>query len=168
MALFSNRRFVLGECSNSHSPVGSCVEPMDSSSRQGLLCPSAQPEAPGSVIFGVIQGTPKDPRLVQLTEPQPTTPEILDLAAPVKPTEVFRFAAPCAEFECRHFDGSKCQLAGRIVRLIPPVEASLRPCHIRRSCRWWHQEGKAACLRCPLIVTESETESEAMIEVAGM
>jgi hypothetical protein len=141
---------------------------MDTFSTSRLLCPSAQPEVPGSVIFGVVQGTPKEPRLVQLTEPQPTTPEILDLAAPVKPTEVFRFAAPCAEFACRHFDGNKCQLAGRIVRLLPPVEESLPRCHIRPSCRWWHQEGRAACMRCPVIVTESEADSEAMIEVAGM
>jgi hypothetical protein len=141
---------------------------MGTSNTLPLLCPSAQPEIPGSVIFGVIQGTPKNPRLVQLTEPQATTPEILALAEPVKPTEVFRFAAPCAESACRHFDGNKCQLAGRIVRLIPPLEASLPPCSIRRSCRWWHQEGKAACMRCPMIVTESETDSEVMIEVAGM
>jgi|ERR1043166_8656728 len=133
-----------------------------------LLCPSAQPELPGSVIFGVIQGTAKEPRLVQLKEPQPTTPEILDLAAPVKPTEVFRFAAPCAEFGCRHFDGNNCQLAKRVVRLIPPAEASLPLCHIRPSCRWWHQEGKAACMRCPVIITETEADSETMIEVAGM
>jgi hypothetical protein len=148
--------------------MGSCVEPVGTSNTSRLLCPSAQPELPGSVIFGVIQGTPKDPRLVQLTELQPTTPEILDLAAPVKPTEVFRFAAPCAEFACHHFDGNKCQLAERIVRLIPPVEVTLPACHIRSSCRWWHQEGKAACLRCPVIVTDSETDSEVVIEVAGM
>jgi hypothetical protein len=150
------------------SAVGSSVEPMRSSNTSPLLCPSAQPEIPGSVIFGVIQGTPKDPRLVQLTELQPPTPEILNLAAPLKPTEVFRFAAPCAEFGCRHFDGHKCQLAGRVVKLLPPVDARLPPCQIRQSCRWWHQEGKAACMRCPMIVTESETESEAMLEVAGM
>jgi hypothetical protein len=148
--------------------MGSSVEPMGTSNTCRLLCPSAQPELPGSVILGVIQGTPKHPRLVQLTEPQPTTPKILDLAQPVKPTEVFRFAAPCAEFACHHFDGTKCELVGRVVRLIPPVETSLPLCHIRSSCRWWHQEGKAACMRCPVIVTESETDSEAMIEVAGM
>lgn len=141
---------------------------MVSSNPPRLLCPSAQPEIGSSVIFGVIQGTPTEPRLVHLTEPQPTTPEILDLATPVKPTEVFRFAAPCAEFACRHFDGNKCQLAGRVVKFIPPVAAPLPPCQIRRNCRWWHQEGQAACMRCPLIVTESETQSEAMIEAAGM
>src|SRR5712691_7185185 len=103
---------------------------MGSSNTMRLLCPSSQPEVPGSVIFGVIQGTPQDPRLVRLKEPEPTTQEILDLAAPVKPTEVFRFAASCAEFACRHFEGNKCQLAGRIVRLIPPVEARLPRCHI--------------------------------------
>jgi hypothetical protein len=170
LALSSTTRLgrrLVSHC-KSRSSMGSGVEPMDSPNTPRLLCPSAQPDIPGSVIFGVIQGTPQDPRLVQLTEPQPTTTQILDLAAPVKPTEVFRFAAPCAEFACRHFDGNECQLAGRIVSLLSSVEAPLAPCHIRRSCRWWHQEGKAACMRCPMIVTESATESETMIEAAGM
>lgn len=148
--------------------MGSSAGPMRSSNTSSLLCPSAQPEVPGSVILGVIQGTPNEPRLVHLTKPQPPTPEVLGLAAPVKPTEVFRFAAPCAEFECRHFDGHNCQLVGRVVELLPPVDDRLPLCQIRQSCRWWHQEGKAACMRCPMIVTESETDSETMMKVAGV
>src|SRR5437588_12463204 len=107
------------------SAVGSPVERMRSPNTSALLCPSAQPEVPGSVIFGVIQGTPQEPRLVHLTEPQASTPEMLHLSAPVKPTEVFRFAAPCAEAGCRHFDGHNCQLVGRVVKLLPAVEARL-------------------------------------------
>jgi len=49
-----------------------------------------------SFVFGVVNGTADEPRLRHLTEPQPVTLELLELAAPVRPTEVFRFAAPCA------------------------------------------------------------------------
>jgi len=132
-----------------------------------VLCPSAQPEMADAVIIGVVQGAVDEPRVVVLSEPQRVTPDLLELASPVKPTEVFRFAASCSGSECRHFDGTNCQLAGRIVKLLQPVVASLPPCHIRPHCRWWQQEGKAACMRCPQVVTESEPTDMLFIEAAG-
>ena len=73
------------------------------------LCPSAQPDMEGAVAFGVVGGTAEEPVVSYLREPLPVTPELLQLARPVRPTEVFRFAAPCAEGGCRHFDGESCQ-----------------------------------------------------------
>jgi hypothetical protein len=119
------------------------------------LCPSAQPEMAGAVVLGVVGGTVDDPRLAYLDEPRPVTDEVLALAGPVEPTEVFRIAAPCAGGACRHFDGSSCRLAARTVQLLPIVVDVLPACRIRPECRWWLQEGKAACLRCPQVVTES-------------
>jgi len=43
---------------------------------------------------------------------------------------------------------------------------TLPPCRIRQSCRWWLQEGKAACFRCPQVVTDDYNPSEIMAEVA--
>lgn len=119
------------------------------------LCPSAQPEMEGSVVFGVVQGTVEEPRVIHLVEPLPVTVELLALSGPVKPTEIFRFAATCAQSACVHFDGVKCGLAQRTVQHVPAVIDVLPTCRIRPSCRWWQQEGKAACLRCPGIVTEN-------------
>jgi len=119
------------------------------------LCPSARPEMEGSVLFGVVGGTAEEPRLAYLTEPHPVTDELLALSGPVTPTEVFRFAAPCAENACQHFDGSTCRLAARTARLLPPVVEVLPPCRLRPTCRWWRQEGRAACVRCPQIVTDN-------------
>lgn len=130
------------------------------------LCPSAQPEMAGSVLFGVVGGTAAEPRLAYLSEPQPVTPELLSLAAPVRPTEVFRFAAPCAKHECQHFDGARCRLVTRLVSLVPPVVPGLPPCRLRPACRWWQEEGKAACLRCPLIVTENYRPTEELVMAA--
>jgi hypothetical protein len=137
-----------------------------SSSNAPPLCPSAQPEMEGSVVFGVVGGTVDAPQVGYLAETQPVTDELLVLTSPVKPTEVFRFAAPCAQSACRHFDGLKCQLATRTVQLLPVVVESLPPCAIRPNCRWWQQEGKAACARCPLIVTEMYQPTDQQRQVA--
>jgi hypothetical protein len=129
-------------------------------------CPSAQPHMEGSTILGVVGGTPEQPRLAYLAEPRPVTEGVLALALPVLPTAVFRFAAPCAGHGCQHFDGLNCRLATRIVQLLPPVVDGLPACHLRPECRWWQQEGKAACLRCPLVVTDVGNPSELQRRVA--
>jgi hypothetical protein len=119
------------------------------------LCPSAQPTMAGSVVFGVLDTRTQSPRVGYLVEPRPVTDEVLAIAGPVAPAEIFRFGAPCAGRACCHFDGSDCRLATRIVQLLPVVVDVLPPCQLRRDCRWWQQEGKAACLRCPQIITET-------------
>src|SRR5262245_21243260 len=131
------------------------------------LCPSAQPEMEGSVVFGLVGGTVAEPRLRYLDQPQPVTNGLLALSQPVEPTEVFRFAAPCAGSRCQHFDGKDCRLVKKIVRLIPAVVDFLPPCRLRPTCRWWQQEGRAACLRCPLIVTKDYQPSDKLREVAN-
>jgi hypothetical protein len=131
------------------------------------LCPSAQPEMAGSVVFGVVGGTAEEPRLGYLEEPQRATEDILALSGPVKPAEVFRFAAPCAGGGCRHFDSGICRLAKRTVSMLPTATNTLPPCRLRPRCRWWQQEGKAACLRCPAIVTEVRHPSNLLRYVAA-
>jgi len=118
------------------------------------LCPSAQPDMENSVVFGVVGGTVEQPHLVHLVEPQPVTDELLALSFPVEPTEVFRFAATCTLHACKHFDGLNCRLAQKIVETLPVVVETLPPCSLRPDCRWWRQEGKAACIRCPQVVTD--------------
>jgi hypothetical protein len=117
------------------------------------LCPSAQPEIPGSVAFGVIAGSAENPRVAWIEEPVPVTNELLGLTKPVAPTQVLRIAAPCQEKACCHFDGTDCRLATRLVQLIPAVAEKLPPCRIRPDCRWFLQEGASACRVCPQIVT---------------
>jgi hypothetical protein len=130
------------------------------------LCPSALPAMPGSVVFGVVGEGSRPALLGYLDQVVPVTEEVLALAAPVEPTEIFRFAAPCAGPACRHFDGSDCRLATRIVGLLPPVVEAVPPCQLRPTCRWWQQEGKTACLRCPQIVSETFAPSELLRRVA--
>lgn len=130
------------------------------------LCPSARPESGESVVFGIISGTVAEPRVAYLKQPQPVTDELIAKASPITPAEIFRTAAPCAAKGCQHFDGQDCRLATRIVEKLPAVAEELPPCSIRRDCRWWQQEGKAACMRCPQVITDNYNASELAVNVA--
>ena len=128
------------------------------------LCPSAPHDSEGARLFAVVGGTPEHPETAYLGQTRPFTDELLKLAHPVTPGEVFRFAAPCAQRGCGHFDAGtdRCRLAERIVSALPAVVHKLPPCAIRGSCRWWKQEGAAACRRCPQVVTLDYAPGEEM------
>ena len=128
------------------------------------VCPSANHKETGAVLFAVVAGTPEKPEVAYLDATQPITAEILEMAGTVEPTEVFRFAAPCSKTGCQHFNGeqSSCQLAAKVVKLLPAAVNKLAPCPIRKTCRWWQQEGVAGCQRCPQVVTLNYAPSEAM------
>jgi hypothetical protein len=128
--------------------------------RPDIDCPSAQPTTIGARIFGVVVDAATSRRVAYLTKPRPVTSELLALTEPVRPTEVYRAAAPCLNEGCRHFAANTCSLAQRIVAMMDEVVDRLPRCQIRRTCRWFHQEGKAACLRCPQVVTERPNASE--------
>jgi hypothetical protein len=49
---------------------------------------------------------------------------------------------------------------------LPPVVEQLPHCMLRPNCRWFQQEGREACYRCPQIVTESYNASPALIQIA--
>jgi hypothetical protein len=138
------------------------------STRPETLCPSAQPDWEGARVIGVVGGTPERPETAYLDQAQPVTQEILELAGPVAPAEVFRFAAPCANSACGHYDGAehKCRLAEKTVRWVAQAVDNLPKCSIRASCRWWQQEGPAACRRCPQVVTINFAPSKAMRDAA--
>lgn len=133
----------------------------------GPLCPSARPEMSGSIVFGVVGGDVDEPRVNYLADPQTVTDDILSLAEPLEPTEVFRFAAPCAGACCRHFDGAQCRLATRVATMLPAVTDKLPRCRIRPSCRWWRQEGADACRRCPQVVSEMAHPTQIQRRIAN-
>ena len=139
---------------------------MSRRARSAPLCPSAQPEWDGAVAIGVVGGSVDEPRITPLEHPIPVTPELLELAKPVRPTEVFRFAAPCLCKGCNHFGGSTCNLATKIVHMVPAAGEELPACDIRPQCRWFRQEGRDACMRCPLVVTHDAHPSPELLRAA--
>jgi hypothetical protein len=120
----------------------------------------------GAVVIGVVNGSARQPRMRHLVDPLPVTNDLLAMAAPARPAEVFRFAASCAGHACAHFDGADCRLVTRIVEVLPAAPEPLPVCRIRPNCRWWQQEGHNACMRCPLVVTESYNPSDEMREAS--
>lgn len=131
-----------------------------------LLCPSSQPEIPGSRIFGVYTQAPGEPPIAYLKEAAEVTDAMLALTAPLDPTRVLRIAAPCQQEGCPHYEGRQCTLAPKVVAMLPDAVDELIPCAIRKTCRWFVQEGKAICLRCPAIATVVDHPSSVMQAVA--
>lgn len=117
------------------------------------LCPSAQPGMDELRVLGVVTATPDGPRVAYVREDIVASDEVLAMAEPVQPTEVFRLSGRCAGGTCAHFQDHRCRLAERVVGMLLPVVSALPPCRIRPSCRWYVQEGREACLRCPQIAT---------------
>ena len=133
---------------------------MSKGSGAQIDCPSAQATADNARVFGVITGTPEAHRVGYLTEAMPLSEELLAIAGSAKPTQLFRIAATCAGDGCKHFKGSTCSLAQRIVDGVPAVVNGLPACLIRSTCRWFRQEGKEACFRCPQIMTDKSNASD--------
>jgi hypothetical protein len=131
------------------------------------LCPSAQPDMEAARIIGVVGGTAEAPRISLLDELQVPTPELLALSGPFDPAQIFRFAAHCETSKCSHFDGRDCKLATRVVQILPAVVSDLPTCRIRANCRWFLQEGRPACLRCPQVMTRDDTPSPEMVSAAA-
>ena len=88
-----------------------------------------------------------------LTSALPASDDVLALAAPVTPPEVFRFGGTCTETACQNYQDGRCSVATRLVAAAEPVVHQLPRCAIRSTCRWWAENGKAACVRCPAVVT---------------
>ena len=107
----------------------------------------------GARPFGVVGGTVDEPRVAYLKAEAVVDAEAYAQRAQVEATRVFRFAAACEQTRCVHFNGSQCTLGQRIVAKLPPVADALPPCLIRSTCRWYAEQGGAACLRCPQVVT---------------
>jgi hypothetical protein len=137
----------------------------DATRPRQLLCPSGPGSTEGSVLIGVVTGDPEAPRVLPTERALPVTPQILKMAEPVSPSEVFRFASPCLGAKCRHFTNDACQLAARSVDLLRAVTDDLPKCPIRSRCRWFSQEGPAICKRCPQIITDQYKPYDQMLQI---
>jgi len=126
---------------------------------ENLLCPAAPPHWPDAKVWAIAAGTKDDPQIVPLP-PEPWPPEWAAEALSVAtPRELFRICGTC--IKCKQYwdptqagaqgDGA-CTLVQRVIANFP--EKPLQWCPIRSVCRWWAQEGAAACSVCPGIVTD--------------
>ena len=121
--------------------------------KTNLLCPSAQPDMDDARVFAVVAGTPEEPRVAYLKQNAVVTDEMIGQLDGLEPTQVFRYSARCEESRCAQFCEGRCSLGQRIADQLAPVIEDLPSCQIRPSCRWYAEQGGAACRRCPQIVT---------------
>lgn len=139
--------------------------------QQGHSCPSAQPDMEGARVFGVLSGEPEAPRVGYLERALELDTALEAALAPalegVAPTQVLRIAANCEEKRCGHFNGVRCTLADRIRAALPPVVAQLPPCAIRSTCRWYAEQGREICFRCPQITTLNVGSDDAVLREAA-
>lgn len=120
-------------------------------------CPSSVAEV-GSQLIGVVG---PEGRVAFLGTPLPVTESFLEVARQGrKPEQRFRFAGPCHEGRCSQWTGTRCGVADTVVEALETdLEAALRPCLIREACRWWQQQGRAACSVCEQVVTDLTEEA---------
>jgi hypothetical protein len=118
-----------------------------------LSCPSAQPDMEDARVFGVVTASSDGPRVAYLKRDAEVGPDEMAMLGEVDPIRVFRFSGKCESGRCGQFDGQHCGLAKRIAEQLAPVVDALPSCQIRPTCRWYHEVGAAACMRCPQVVT---------------
>ncbi|TCL10149.1 hypothetical protein BXY66_2218 [Shimia isoporae] len=131
-----------------------------------LTCPSSQPDMDGAQVLGVVERDGDSAELRYLNATLAVSDAVLDATGNVPPTLVYRFAAPCVSSKCTHFSDGACQLATRIARSLEPTVDGLPPCAVRKTCRWYRQEGAPACHRCPQVVTQVNDAQDPLYAVA--
>lgn len=112
-------------------------------------CPSSVC-APGNLLIGIVM---PDGHVAGVRPPLEVDEQFTDAAAagPRPPEARFRFAGPCVEERCQHWIGRSCRIAAVTAAATGSI-GPLQPCPIRATCRWWAQEGAAACTTCPQVV----------------
>lgn len=133
--------------------------------KKTLFCPSAQPDLPRSVILGVVGGTSSgEKRISYLKHLARVTDGTMAACAAgaLRPTNIFRFAAPCEKSGCHNWSGTNCRVGERLVQILPAVSEQFPDCQLRPVCRWFDQEGQQACFRCPHVITDQEDFERAL------
>jgi hypothetical protein len=142
-----------------------------SMSEQEYSCPSSQPSVDGARVFGVIGGTVDRPHVAYLEKGVEVTPDLMEEIGDIDPKRVFRFSGQCKNGACVQFRNGHCRLGQDIVHMLKPVVAQLPACTIRATCRWYAENGRDACLRCPQVVTtttQRDPELQAVVRAVEM
>lgn len=118
-----------------------------------LACPSA-PARPGSSLLAIVGS---DGRLAHLSPPIPVDEAFVAAASRHGAPETrMRFTSPCLEAGCAQWTGSSCGVIEQVLATgaHDGQPTRLPRCDIRSGCRWYRQEGGAACRACPLVLTD--------------
>lgn len=120
---------------------------------QQLDCPSAPYQDPEARLFGVVLEEDGETRVAYLQKDAALPDDFDPTSLGVDPAYALRFAAPCANMGCGQWREGGCGLGKAIVEQLAPVVDIAPTCMLRKTCRWYAENGKASCLRCPKITT---------------
>jgi len=124
--------------------------------KKPVLCPSARGEK-GAILLGLVQA---NGGIAYIPDELVIDDEFLRIArAGRTPEKRFRFSARCATTDCKQWTGDKCGVPQKVLEHVRPGPdcTALPNCSIRPRCRWWRQEGEAACHICPQVITDLTT-----------
>lgn len=119
------------------------------------LCPSTTAE-PGAILLGVVQG---DGRVGYVSTPLRIDEDFVRrVETEGNPAKRYRFAGPCIEAGCAHWQGGRCEVSDAVATHVAEraPDESLPHCSIRSSCRWYRQSGEEACRSCALVLTDPD------------
>lgn len=124
---------------------------------QERMCPSTSVEN-STVFLGMI--TPA--RTVAYVTPEVPVASVREsLDESQGPLERrYRFAGPCVTDSCGFWTGDHCGLGAKLVESYQDTgepQLDLPKCAIRRTCRWFAEQGPAACSPCSYVVTEGRS-----------
>jgi hypothetical protein len=126
------------------------------------LCPNALPVV-GGLIIGVVN---EQDEVTLLPQPEVIDKEFYDTVIQNTGMDVqFRFSKPCIQGKCGHWTGHSCNVPGRVMQRVEArmvAEGTLPLCEIRPSCRWYTQEGPAACHICPIVINFKREDGETL------
>jgi len=119
-----------------------------------ILCPSASCKS-GAQLLGIVLGNGAVDML-------PVPLEIDDAFVVIaqegrRPEKRFRFTAPCLEAGCQQWHDGRCGVIDRCsteIAVSSTLSSHIQRCAIRPLCRWFRQDGAAACRICPEVVTD--------------
>jgi hypothetical protein len=128
----------------------------DPGDASALMCPSSRCE-PGSSLIAIVGD---EGRLAHVTPAMPVDAEFVAAARRHgSPEARMRFASPCLQAGCAQWTGTSCGIIEAVLAAdVAPSGGRLPRCAIRPSCRWYAQEGAAACRACPLVVTDAREQ----------
>jgi hypothetical protein len=114
-------------------------------------CPSSKC-ASGNLLIGIVRS---DGTVAAISPTLEVDDEFVCQARDAShraPETRFRFAGPCVTTSCQQWTGSRCAIGDLVAGASQPNSEPLQPCSIRSTCRWWSQNGRAACRSCSLVV----------------
>jgi hypothetical protein len=120
------------------------------------ICPSGRCQA-GSALLGILGPggsvifTPGLPALDEVQAAQ---------FAQKGGSSSFRFSESCQDSRCLNWQNERCEVASAAVIRNDDLPTNLPACGIRARCRWFAQEGRAACGACPMVMRQTRSDAE--------